>query len=177
MRRLLTLLLLLVCAALGSLLWHEATRPIDTEPIRASIHRPTQEAQVVGAPGRESRVPALANLSATRDRPLFAPNRRLQQVTDEVAPERPQHDAQAVSPGLGELTLVGTMRLGASRQRALIRTEGRPVANWFEVGSDVAGWRLEAIDTERVIVSRDQQRAVLPLFPNTQERSNAQAAD
>jgi hypothetical protein len=105
--------------------------------------------------------PKLADLSAIVERPVFAPSRR-------PAPgsrHRPATDAFEVS---------GTL-IGAGRRTALIRLPGSQTLREVEEGQEVAGWKLEKILPDRVIVSSKGETAEIPIWSDAQpaeERNN-----
>ena len=97
-------------------------------------------------------------LAETLDRPLFNRTRK----PDAREPESSETITSAPEDGPNALKLVGMMQWGSNR-RALIRVSGEPYARWFDVGGDVDGWKLKAIERDFVVVEQDVRRREIRL--------------
>lgn len=162
------LYLSLVAAGFAALIWRQATLPIDTSPIVDAGAKEDVAVIVPETTGRGSQ-PVLAPLLSPEEiaeisaRPLFAPDRKPfvapPPAVAEAGPEAPVADVSADG-----FRLVGTLRLGRTTSRALIRTPGKPAAQWVEVGRAIEGWTLDTIEKDRALLKRDGQLAELKLF-------------
>jgi hypothetical protein len=105
----------------------------------------------------------LAQLSATRERPIFSPSRRpppaavASEPTMVKAP--PVRKKEAEAP---QLALVGTI---ASDQDGfgIFLDQSTKEALRLKIGEDYQGWKLRAIRGREVTMEKDQQTAVLTL--------------
>jgi len=95
----------------------------------------------------------LAQLSATRERPIFSPSRRPPPVAAAAEPTT----VKAL-----QLTLVGTI---ASDQDGfgIFLDQSTKEALRLKIGEDYQGWKLRAIRGREVTMEKDQQTAVLTL--------------
>ncbi|MDX2308366.1 MAG: hypothetical protein NW216_09030 [Hyphomicrobium sp.] len=159
--------LALTAVGVGGLLVRQATFPIDISPVFP------EPAAVTGAsgspstanPGDAGAMPARAPLDPAAvaeisTRPLFASDRKpfVAPPPSEVASTPAA--AEAVADGF---RLVGTMRTGGRDARALIRQPDRPAAEWVEIGKEIGGWRLDAIEKDRAVLKRGDRLAELKL--------------
>jgi hypothetical protein len=107
----------------------------------------------------------LAQLSATRERPIFSPSRR--PPPSAVAAEPAIVKAPVVrkkEPEAPQLALVGTI---ASDEEGfgIFLDQSTKAALRLKVGEDYQGWKLRAIRGREVTMEKDQQAAVLTLPP------------
>jgi hypothetical protein len=105
----------------------------------------------------------LAQLSATRERPIFSPSRRPPPAA--VAAEATIAKAPAVrkkEPETPQFALVGTI---ASDEEGfgIFLDQSTKGALRLKVGEDYQGWKLRAIRSREVTMEKDQQAAVLTL--------------
>jgi general secretion pathway protein N len=105
----------------------------------------------------------LAQLSATRERPIFSPSRRPPPAA--VAAEPTIAKAPTVrkkEPEAPPLALVGTI---ASDEEGfgIFLDQSTKVALRLKVGEDYQGWKLRVIRGREVTMEKDQQAAVLTL--------------
>jgi len=130
-----------------------------------------------GAPSEAASGVALANplaaspldhLSATRERPLFAPTRR--PPPPPPAPTVRQAEAPPPAPP-PSLVLLGIVT-EADGARAMVRTQASDKVIRARVGDDIAGWTVAQIETRRVILSHDDRSVSYTLF----ERAGAKTA-
>ncbi len=155
--------------ALGFANWQASVIPIETAAIAApnGAAAPTLESLENSPKLGESKV-AIADLSQTLARPLFNANRRprtteaaIAKATEASAPPPPQ-----ATPPPAQLHLIGMMRNGSSKARALIRVENAPTAKWIDIGDEIAGWRLSEVNADHVVVEGSGQRVQLVLYPD-----------
>lgn len=105
----------------------------------------------------------LAQLSATRERPIFSPSRR--PPPSAVAAEPVIVKAPVVrkkEPEAPQLVLVGTI---ASEEEGfgIFLDQSTKGALRLKLGEDYQGWKLQAIRGREVTMEKDQQAAVLTL--------------
>jgi hypothetical protein len=105
----------------------------------------------------------LAQLSATRERPIFSPSRR--PPPSAVAAEPAIVKAPVVrkkEPEAPQLVLVGTI---ASEEEGfgIFLDQSTKGALRLKLGEDYQGWKLQAIRGREVTMEKDQQAAVLTL--------------
>lgn len=149
----LSLLLLLLCLALGATIYHE-TRP-DSTPAAAkrpqALPGPRPAAPAVAV---EPRVPALSELTQTLDRPLFTADRKPPAAVDST-PESEIPAVAAAAPGGPSLELSAVVINGA-RRLALLQERGAGATMIHaEQGQTLdGGWLLKEVLPERVILSR-----------------------
>ena len=154
--------------ALGFANWQAAVIPIETAAIAApnGAAPPTPESLENPLKLGENKV-AIADLAQTLARPLFNANRRPRTPEAAIAeaPEAPTPSPpQAAAPPPAQLHLIGLMRNGSSKPRALIRVESAPTATWINLGDEIAGWRLSEVNTDHVVIEGSGQRVQLVLY-------------
>jgi general secretion pathway protein N len=103
---------------------------------------------------------SLDRLSATRERPLFAPTRRPRpppapSVALQVEPPPP-----APPPTLVVLGIVSDVD-GA---RAMVRTQASDKVIRARLGDDIGGWKVTEIEPRRVTLSHDERSVSYALF-------------
>lgn len=156
-------------AALGFANWQAAVYPIEIGAIAAPGGPATTAPASFENPAKIGKNEvSIAGLMQTLERPLFNADRRPR--TPEVAivkapdaPAAPPPPAPATPPV--QLHLIGMMRNGSSKARALIRIENAPTAAWIDLGAEIGGWRLSEINAGYVIVEGSGQRLQLVLYP------------
>ena len=103
----------------------------------------------------------LAQLSGTRDRPIFSPSRRPPAVAaaEPVAVKPPPRKKEIEPP---PLSLVGTI---ASDEESfgIFIDQSTKAALRLKAGEDYQGWKLKTIRGREVTMEKDQQAAVLAL--------------
>jgi hypothetical protein len=105
----------------------------------------------------------LAQLSATRERPIFSPSRRPPPAA--IAAEPTIVRAPTVrkkEPETPQLALVGTIASG-EEGFGIFLDQSTKGALRLRVGEDYQGWKLRAIRGREVTMEKDQQAAVLTL--------------
>jgi general secretion pathway protein N len=100
---------------------------------------------------RSSAEEGLDLYSATRERPLFSPTRR--PPARAVAPPTDVTAAPVVAPP-PQLVLSGVL-LKTGEGIALLRKVTELKAGPYRLGQSIDGWRLAAIESRRVLISRD----------------------
>ena len=158
-----------IFAALGFANWQAAVHPIETGAIAAPNGTGTATPERLENPAKpgENKI-SIAGLSQTLARPLFNATRRPRTPDVAVAkaaePTPPAPQAAAAPPA--QLHLIGMMRNGNSKPRALIRVENSPTAVWIDVGTEIAGWRLSEVNAGHVVIEGSGQRVQLVLYPD-----------
>jgi hypothetical protein len=106
----------------------------------------------------------LGQLAATRDRPLFVPDRRppppVSEVHD-VAPPPPPADPPSLS--LLAIILDG-------HQRAIVRAESTGKILRVQVGDTIEGWRIARIEKQRIEIAHDRRAIDIAMFKNDQPK-------
>jgi general secretion pathway protein N len=112
-------------------------------------------------------IPASA-LTATRERPLFAPTRRPPQppVKAEALPPPPPPPPPPAEPEKPQLTLVGTVTVtGEPQNIAVVRDQATNRLVRLHVGEEVSGWSLRSVDSRTMTVAKNSQTVTLSLPP------------
>lgn len=128
-----------------------------------------------GAPPPTDSGAALANplaaspldrLSATRERPLFAPSRR-PPPPPPPAPVVRQVEAPPAPPPT--LALLGIVTDGEGA-RAMVRTQASDKVIRARLGDQIGGWRVTQIEARRLILSLDDRSVSYVLFERLGEK-------
>jgi hypothetical protein len=101
----------------------------------------------------------LGSLSATRDRPLFTPSRRPPPPPPVVV-----HAVEAAAPVPPPAIVLLGIVLEDDAPRALVRADGAKTVVRVQVGDEVGGWAVTAIEPRRLELSHDDRSASLELF-------------
>lgn len=130
-------------------------------------------AAVLGAPGAyasETAPPAglenplaaipLGELAATRDRPLFVPDRRPPPPVA-MAHDAPPPPPPAEPPSLSLLAIIID-----GHQRAIVRAESTGKILRLQVGDNVEGWRIARIEKQRIEIAHDSRAIEITMFKN-----------
>jgi hypothetical protein len=107
-------------------------------------------------------------LSATRDRPLFAPSRRPPPPSAPVV--RAIEAAPAAPPPSVVLLGIVTEANGA---RALLRTAASGQVVRARLGDEIGGWKVTQIESRRLVLSNDDRSVSFSLFARTGARNTA----
>lgn len=110
----------------------------------------------------------LRSMSATRERPLFAPSRRPPAPPVAAAPPAPPPPSPPAPPAPPALTLVGTVLSGGERMAVFVDQGTKDVIR-LRIGEGHAGWALHAIQSRAAILEQDGNKAVLALSPRHAE--------
>jgi hypothetical protein len=104
----------------------------------------------------------LAQLSATRERPIFSPSRRPPPSAVAAEPAIVKTVVRKKEPEAPQFVLVGTI---ASDEEGfgIFLDQSTKGALRLKVGEDYQGWKLQAIRGREVTMEKDQQAAVLAL--------------
>ncbi len=136
------LVMLGVCLALGYFVQTELSRDRALPPVPVGA-APAEE--IAPRSGRGApRVKPIRSFKETLDRPLFHASRR-------PAPKQAVATAAAPAPDAPKLKLVGVV-IEPEGRSALIRVAGAAGPIEVYVGERIDGWRLEAIQTDRIIL-------------------------
>ena len=101
----------------------------------------------------------LESLSATRDRPLFAPSRR--RPPPPAAPVVRAVEATPVPPP--SVVLLGIVT-EANEARAMVRSDGSGKVVRARVGDEIGGWKVTLIEPRRLVLSIDDRSVSFSLF-------------
>ena len=172
-RSLLVFLLFAGAGWLAVLDWRLWNAPVDTSPLKPDAMVETSSASTPHTPNTVAGPRALAELTETLARPLFNATRRPKPPAEKPAatpPSQPEAaagvteaPATAVEKPAG-LRLVGMMRTVGQARRALIRSGENARAVWVELGDEVGGWRVDRIESDKVVVEKGTSRAELQLY-------------
>jgi len=180
-----TQLLIPLCLALGALVWLDNTRDDsaatdDPQVIRA-IERETRapEAAAGQLPGQNPSTPRAGtidnplsaidkeSLSATLDRPLFAPQRSRRPVVVEARVEAPPPPPPP--PPLPSYVLLGVVTHDG-RAIALLSRATDGMSFRVEKGETIGGWRVQDVGARFVnLVGRDGISVTVPLSSDRQK--------
>ena len=127
-------------------------------PAVPSPPAPSADAAQAEFPRLEGAAPALAALRTTLERPLFNADRRPDPLADSGTRADPADPAKALPVRLTAV-IVGN----DGRRSVLVEIPGQDRPTLVGTGDQVAGWRVEAIDDEAVVLNAGGQRTVVPL--------------
>ncbi|MEW6436905.1 MAG: hypothetical protein AB1508_07020 [Pseudomonadota bacterium] len=142
-------------------------RVVQTLVVAAALGAPAVYARENTPPaGLENPLAAipLDELAATRDRPLFVPDRRPPPpaaVVHDVAPPPPPADP----PNLSLLAIILD-----GHQRAIVRAESTGKILRLQVGDNVEGWRVARIEKQRIEIAHDRRAIDITMFKNDQPK-------
>ena len=127
----------------------------------ASIFVTSANAQSQGQPagilGNPLQGLSLDRLSASRDRPLFSPDRR-----PPAPPPPPVERAPEPPPAPPDVTLLGIV-VDGERTRAIVRS-GTAKIERVQIGDDFSGWKVSQIEGRRLLLSLDDRSVTFTLF-------------
>ena len=110
----------------------------------------------------------LPRLSATRERPLFSPSRRPPAAPPPTVVVRAEPTPPPPAPSL---TLFGVVA-DQDGAHAVVRTASADRTVRVRIGDEIEGWKVEKIESRRLVLSLDGRSAVFTLFDGT-SRPNA----
>jgi len=113
-----------------------------------------------GTPDNPLQAQPLAGLSATRDRPLFSPDRR--PPAPPLAPVAAAPPPPAPPP---DVTLLGVV-VERERARAIVRSGSAKIER-VQIGDDIGGWKVSQIEGRRLLLALDGREAAFTLFSRT----------
>ncbi len=143
---------------------------------------PPADAPLAELPGLELQAPALASLRATLERPLFNEDRRPIPPADAAGPGADRPDSGRPLP----MRLSGVIVGADGRRTVLVAVSGEEQPQRVGAGDKVAGWRVEEIGDDAVVLSAAGQRSVVPLWafkapeperPSTRSASQRRSGD
>ena len=165
--------------ALDSDLANEARSPGASMVAPAQVESVTT-VRVVAPPATPARTPSanplwgipLAQLSGTRDRPIFSPTRRPAAVATaaEPVPVKVQPRKKEIEPP--QLSLVGTIASDDEGFGIFIDRSTKSALR-LKVGEDHQGWKLLIIRGREVTMEKDERSAILTL-PQPGGQSNGE---
>ena len=110
-----------------------------------------------GTLGNPLQAQPLAKLLATRDRPLFSPNRR-----PPAPPPAPIAAAPPPPAPPPDVTLLGVV-IDRERARAIVRSGSAKIER-VQIGDDIGGWKVSQIEGRRLLLALDGREAAFTLF-------------
>jgi len=146
---------LCICLAVGMIGQPAAAQPGD------SVSQPRALPQVLDNPVAAVR---FEQLSATREKPLFAPDRHLPVKPPIVMPPAPPPPPPAAPP---QVSLLGVV-IDGNGPRAVIRSDPSGKNIPLRLGDDVAGWRVTEIEDQQLVLSLDDRSFAVKLFGREQ---------
>jgi hypothetical protein len=108
-------------------------------------------------------------LSATRERPLFAPSRRAPPPPPSAPVVRPVEVAEVPPPSV---VLLGIVTEG-SEARAMVRTDGSDKVVRARLGDQIGGWKVTQIEPRRLVLSNDDRSVSFALFARMGPKNSA----
>jgi hypothetical protein len=104
----------------------------------------------------------LDQLGATRERPLFVPDRRRPAEAPVVSRAAPPPPPPAAPP---QVSLFGVL-VDADGPRAVIRSGPTGKMVPVRLGDNVGGWRVTLIEGQRLVISLDDRSVAVTMFEN-----------
>ncbi len=105
-------------------------------------------------------------LSATRERPLFNPERRLPTKAAVVVQETPSPPPMpVVAPQVSLLGVIDDPQ-GA---RAVVRSDPAGKLLRLRIGDEIGGWHVTEIEGQRLVMSLDERSIAVKLFASERE--------
>ncbi len=147
---------LTVCAGLAVVVTYQLATSFPSAPTvtAAPPGAPLLDPVERPAPPRSPAADAVEQITA---RPLFSERRRPYVPLSALAEEK---TAELTQPSL-PLELAGTFLTDTDQAALLLVAGGSPA--WLRRGQMIAGWRIEAIEQDRVELRKDGQQQVLQL--------------
>ncbi|WP_167532078.1 hypothetical protein [Rhodopseudomonas palustris] len=156
---------------IGLLLSNAETLAV-TAPLTADAHEEMLASKPIPKPATPAaaRAPVgnplwaipLARLTATRERPLFAPSRR-PAVVAKPAPAPAATPPKPAEPDQPQLSLVGTVAGGGVASIGLFVNQADKSVVRLKIGETHKGWVLRAVRPRQAVLGRGLQNAVLDL--------------
>ena len=112
---------------------------------------------------------ALDKLTETRDRPLFAPDRRRAMMPVAVTRSAPPPPPPPEPP---KLSLFGTV-VDEDGPRALVRADLAGKIIRLRIGDEVGGWRVTEIAQQRVVIALDDRTVAVTMFASRRSARGA----
>ena len=146
----------LASMALSVVLWLRIGQ-FDSPPTAASEQALPMRAAPAHDPASPARLGKLGAYSTIADRPLFSPTRR------PVVSAAPQTASQP-RKSLAKFVLSGVIIVSPEEKIALLREAKSPTAQRLSEGQKIAGWRIEKILPDRVILVSGDETAEIQLW-------------
>jgi hypothetical protein len=145
---------------------HAAAPAASPPPAQSAPFTPAIAERVPSASGNPLWAIPLRQLTATRDRPLFAPSRRPPSpvVAYQLASVPPPPPPKAIEPERPRLSLVGTIAWGAEGIGLFIDPATTSVLR-LKMGEGHEGWVLRGVRGREATLEKGSQIAVLTLPP------------
>lgn len=124
------------------------------------------------APLPKTGAPAGAAAAALRI-PLFDPERRPETLAGSIDDLR--LGSTPPPPAPVDVAISGVM-VGGGKRRAMLAVAGGRSA-WSDVGAEVGGWRVAAVDADGALLERDGQTLALKIADRLKNRSKSRPAD
>jgi hypothetical protein len=139
--------------------------PISNPTVTSSVQRTDAEGEAApGDAGPTAPVPDIESLSATIERPLFSPTRRLPAPP---APVAEVEEPPPAGPSPPTFSLRGIARSG-SGPIAVVEVAGGGSAR-LRVGEEYDGWTVRAIDARSVTLEAGAEQTVMTVFRRSGE--------
>jgi hypothetical protein len=124
------------------------------------IIRPAASGDVVNNPVE---LQSLEELAATRERPLFSPNRRPPPKLAAPVAVRQEQPPPAPPPSL---VILGIISENGEGRAAIRSADKRPADKVLRVraGDDVAGWKVEKVEPRRMVLTQGTRSVDFVLF-------------
>ncbi len=135
-----------------------APTPTPSQPARPTRAAQRPVAPRVLAPGETNGVPALEDLTATRERPLFSSTRRPPPPPEEVEEAPPITEAKSMN-----FELVGIVR-SVDAAYAIVRNTESKQETRVPRGQRFSGWTIDEIGERSVVLSGEAKRVRLRLY-------------
>jgi hypothetical protein len=120
-------------------------------------------------------IPPLADLKATRERPLFVRSRRPPAV---VAPPAPREDApEVVASEEAPAELIGIV-IGPERTYAILKDHATKEVQHLQKGEKIEDWSLDEIAARHIVLRRGSSKIHVDLFDQKEaDASKGKGAD
>jgi len=149
-------LIFLAVLGAGSVAWHEQGSSEQARSAIATLSPPVGQAPPQAVGGNPLWGIPLSSLTATRSRPIFAPNRR-------APPDEAPYRLQAIAPSQPPFVLVGAIA-AETNSVAILVEEGTRAVIRLRQGESHAGWTVQSVKAREVTVKNGQRSAVIELI-------------
>lgn len=150
----------LASLALGALLWLRVSQS-DAPPASVGAQAPPTPAAPARGAVYPVRLEKLDSYAAIAERPLFSPTRRPAEPAPDTAPSQPRKS-------LARFVLSGVIIVSPEEKIALLRESKSPSAQRLSEGDEIAGWRIDKILPDRVILISGDKTAEIELWSDRQ---------
>jgi hypothetical protein len=108
---------------------------------------------------------SIDSLSATRERPIFSPNRRPPARPAAAPPPLVRRADPAPPPSPPGVVLLGVV-IGVDTARAFVRSEPPDKTLRVGIGDDIGGWKVSQIERHELVLSLGDRSATFKIFDN-----------